>query len=79
MLDDIWTVVWKERRSQFRVRGSRLRFFMMLLSPILLATIFPITWGPDWLAEVPPLAISVIASVILVLCRGPNEIRRGIC
>lgn len=74
MFDDIAAVVWKERRSQFRVRGSRLRFLMMLLSPLLLATIFPITWGPDWLAEVPPLAISVITSVILVAVMVPESI-----
>jgi len=74
MIDDILVVVWKERKSQFRVRGSRLRFLMMLLSPILLATIFPITWGPDWLAEVPPLAIAVITSVILVAVMVPESI-----
>jgi ABC-2 type transport system permease protein len=74
MLDDIWTVIWKERKSQFRVRGSRLRFLMMLFSPLLLATIFPITFGPDWLAEVPPLVIAVITSVILVAVMVPESI-----
>jgi ABC-2 type transport system permease protein len=74
MLNDILTVMWKERKSQFRVRGSRLRYFMMLLSPLLLATIFPITWGPDWLVEVPPLAIAVITSVILVAVMVPESI-----
>ena len=74
MLNDILTVIWKERKSQFRVRGSRLRYFMMLLSPLLLATIFPITWGSDWLAEVPPLAIAVITSVILVAVMVPESI-----
>jgi ABC-2 type transport system permease protein len=74
MFEDILAVVWKERRSQFRVRGSRLRFLMMLISPLLLATIFPITWGPDWLAEVPPLAIAVITSVILVAIMVPESI-----
>jgi len=38
MLDDILTVIWKERKSQFRVRGSRMRFLLMLASPVLLAT-----------------------------------------
>jgi ABC-2 type transport system permease protein len=74
MLSDVLCVVWKERKSQFRVRGSRMRFLMMLLSPLLLATIFPITWGPDWLAEVPPLAIAVITSVILVAVMVPESI-----
>jgi ABC-2 type transport system permease protein len=74
MFDDILTVVWKERKSQFRVRGSRLRFLMMLFSPLLLATIFPITFGPDWLAEIPPLIIAVITSVILVAVMVPESI-----
>jgi ABC-2 type transport system permease protein len=74
MLNDILCVVWKERKSQFRVRGSRMRYLMMLLSPLLLATIFPITWGPDWLAQVPPLAIAVITSVILVAVMVPESI-----
>ena len=73
MLEDIWTVVWKERRSQFRVRGSRMRFLMTLLTPILLATIFPITWGPEWLAQVPPLIIATIAAVLLVAVMVPES------
>jgi ABC-2 type transport system permease protein len=74
MIDDILTVVWKERKSQFRVRGSRMRFLLMLLSPVLLATIFPITWGPDWLAQVPPLIIAALVSVILVAVMVPESI-----
>jgi ABC-2 type transport system permease protein len=46
---------------------------MMLLSPFLLATIFPITWGPDWLAEVPPLIVAVLVSVILVAVMVPES------
>jgi len=71
---DVLAIVWKERKSQFRVRGSRMRFLMMLMSPILLATIFPITWGPDWLAQVPPLVIAAITSVILVAVMVPESI-----
>jgi ABC-2 type transport system permease protein len=74
MFDDILSVVWKERKSQFRVRGSRLRFLMMLFSPLLLGTIFPITWGPDWLSELPPLVIATITSVILVAVMVPEAI-----
>jgi ABC-2 type transport system permease protein len=74
MLDDILTMVWKERKSQFRMRGNRMRTLMMVISPLLLATIFPITWGPDWLAEVPPLVIAVITSVLLVAVMVPESI-----
>ena len=73
MIDDILTVIWKERKSQFRVRGSRMRFLLMLASPALLATVFPITWGPDWLAQVPPLIIAALVSVILVAVMVPES------
>jgi ABC-2 type transport system permease protein len=74
MFDDILSIVWKERRSQFRVRGSRLRFLMMLFSPLLLGTIFPITWGPEWLVQLPPLVVATITSVILVAVMVPESI-----
>jgi ABC-2 type transport system permease protein len=74
MIDDILSVIWKERKSQFRVRGSRMRFLLMLASPALLATVFPITWGPDWLAQVPPLIISALTSVILVAVMVPESV-----
>jgi ABC-2 type transport system permease protein len=74
MFDDILTLAWKERKSQFRVRGSRMRFVTMLLSPLLLATVFPITWGPEWLAQLPPLVVSAITSVILVAVMVPESI-----
>ncbi|MGD8473126.1 MAG: ABC transporter permease [Anaerolineae bacterium] len=74
MFDDVLSVVWKERKSQFRVRGSRLRFLMMLFSPVLLGTIFPITWGPEWLVQLPPLVVATITSVILVAVMVPESI-----
>jgi ABC-2 type transport system permease protein len=74
MFDDIRSVVWKERKSQFRVRGSRLRFLMMLFSPLLLGTIFPITWGPEWLVQLPPLVVATITAVILVAVMVPESI-----
>jgi ABC-2 type transport system permease protein len=74
MFNDILSVVWKERKSQFRVRGSRLRFLMMLFSPLLLGTIFPITWGPEWLIQLPPLVVATITSVILVAVMVPESI-----
>ena len=74
MLDDILTVIWKERRSQFRVRGSRMRFVALLASPFLLGTIFPISWGPDWLYQVPPLFVATITAVIIVAVMVPESI-----
>jgi ABC-2 type transport system permease protein len=66
MLDDILTIIWKERKSMLRYQGSRSRFLLVLLSPILLATVFPWQWGPDWVAEIPSVILSVVVAVILV-------------
>lgn len=66
MLDDILTIMWKESKSMFRYQGSRSRFLLVLLSPILLATVFPWQWGPDWVAEIPSVILSIVVAVILV-------------
>ena len=73
MLEDIRTVIWKERKSMLRFQGSRPRFLILLLSPVLLATVFPITWGADWLDELPPLALGVIVPVLLVGTMVPDS------
>jgi ABC-2 type transport system permease protein len=73
MLDDILTMVWKERKGLLRVRGSRTRFLLLLLSPALLATVFPITYGAHWLSQIPPLIIASITSVILVAVMIPES------
>jgi ABC-2 type transport system permease protein len=73
MLEDIQTMIWKERKSMFRYQGSRSRFLILLLSPVLLATVFPINWGPDWLSELPPLALAFIVPVLLVGTMVPDS------
>lgn len=73
MLDDILTVMWKESKSMFRYRGSRSRFLLVLLSPILLATVFPWQWGPDWVEEIPSVILSMVVAVILVGITVPES------
>lgn len=73
MLEDILTVIWKERRSAFRYQGSKSRFLLLLLSPVILATVFPITYGPDWLSELPPLVLAFIVPTILVGVMVPDS------
>jgi ABC-2 type transport system permease protein len=66
MLDDILTVMWKERKSMLRYRGSRSRFLLVLMTPVLFAVVFPWQWGADWVEEVPSVILSIIIPVILV-------------
>lgn len=73
MWNDILTMLWKERKSLFRYRGSRSRFVLVLLSPILLATVFPWQWGPDWVEEIPSVILSIVVSVMLVGITVPES------
>ena len=66
MLDDILTVMWKERKSLFRFRGSRSRFLLTVMAPVLFAIVFPWQWGPDWVEEIPSILLSSIIAVLLV-------------
>jgi len=73
MLDDILTLMWKERKTMFRNRASRSRLLTLLLTPVMLSTVFPATWGPDWVEDFPPLIIAVIAPAVLVAVMIPDS------
>lgn len=73
MLDGMLTVLWKERKSLLRHKGSRTRFVLLLLSPVLLATFFAWQWGSGWMSQIPPLALSVIVPLILVSVLIPES------
>ena len=73
MLSDILTITWKERKTLFRNRASRSRLLTLLLTPVMLSTVFPVTWGPDWVEEFPSLIIAVIAPAVLVAVMIPDS------
>jgi ABC-2 type transport system permease protein len=66
MINDIQSVMWKESKSLFRRRASRSNLLRIILAPGLLAFVFPITWGPDWVTDFPALIIAFIAPAVLV-------------
>jgi len=66
MIKDIQSVMWKESKSLFRRRASRSNLLRIILAPALLASVFPITWGPDWVEDFPALIIAFIAPALLV-------------
>jgi ABC-2 type transport system permease protein len=66
MLTDIRTMVWKECQTVFQHKGSRSRFLIIMLTPVLFATFFAWQWGPDWLYEIPPIFMAIIIPVMLV-------------
>jgi len=73
MIEDIQTVMWKERKSIFRYQGSRTRFLLVLLTPVLLAVVLPWQWGADWVREVPSVILSILIPVVIVGITVPDS------
>lgn len=73
MLHDIWTVMWKERKGLFRYRGSRTRFLLVMLSPLLLATVFPLQAGADWGSSPLPIFLAAVVPIVLMGITVPDS------
>jgi ABC-2 type transport system permease protein len=65
-LSDILTVMWKERRRLFRVRGRRAQVLLGMFSPVLLAIYFPLQEGARWGESPLSLLLAFAAPLILV-------------
>ncbi len=72
MINDILTVMWKERRGMFRYRGSRTRFLLVLVGPLLMAIVFPLQAGPAWVKDLDSVIIAVFVPIILVSITIPD-------
>ena len=72
-MTDILTVMWKEGKGLMRFRGSKSQFWLTILSPVLLATVFPWQWGPEWVEQVPALVLAFVMAIALVGLTIPNS------
>jgi ABC-2 type transport system permease protein len=73
MLNDLLTVMWKERKGLLRYRGGRTRFLVALLSPFLLAIYGPLRDGPEWVEQEGSVILAMLVSVILVVITIPDS------
>ncbi|MGD2179330.1 MAG: ABC-2 type transporter, partial [Anaerolineae bacterium] len=73
MVSDIVTVMWKERKGLFRVRGRRAQALLALFSPILLAIYFPLQEGAAWVEGPLALLLAFVAPLILVGLSIPDS------
>jgi ABC-2 type transport system permease protein len=73
MIDDIRTIMWKESKSFLRVRGSKTRTVLTLLSPIFIAVWLPWDSGTDWTEGYLSLILAVIAPVIIAGITVPDS------
>ena len=66
MISDIWTVMWKERKGIFRLRGSRMRTALSLFVPVIVIGIYlPWQEGDNWL-DSPISLISILIPMMTV-------------
>lgn len=66
-VDDIRTVMWKERRSMLHQQGGRARVAITLLTPVVFAVFLPWRMGPDFFVDrVIPTGISILMPLVLI-------------
>ena len=75
MTEDILTVLWKEWKSMFRTKGGRSRFVMILLSPVIMAVVFPLMLdtSQEWTDGFFSIIVSVIVPMLLVAVTIPDS------
>ena len=73
MKDDILTVMWKERKGMFRVKGRRSQTLLTMLSPIFLAIYMPWSAGVEWVERSMSLLLAIIVPFILVGITIPDS------
>jgi len=67
MMSDIWTVIWRERKTLFRYRGSRLRTVLTILVPVN----FP--WQMEDWADSYVSLFSAVVPMMMVLLTVPDS------
>jgi len=73
MKNDILTVIWKERKGLFRIRGRRAQALLGMFSPVLLAIFFPLQEGAGWVESPLSVLLAFIAPLILVGMSIPDS------
>jgi ABC-2 type transport system permease protein len=73
MKDDVLTVIWKERKGLFCVRGRRAQAVLAMFSPVLLAIYLPLREGVEWVRGPLSLLLAFVASLILVGISVPDS------
>ncbi len=73
MKEDILTVMWKEWKAMFRVKGRRSQTLLTMISPLLLSIWLPWEMGLDWLERSMSLMLALVVAFILVGITIPDS------
>jgi ABC-2 type transport system permease protein len=67
MIEDILTVMWKERKGLLRLQGSRTRSLLSLvIGIVVIAIILPLQMGREWLDSAWSLIVALLTPLMLV-------------
>jgi ABC-2 type transport system permease protein len=72
MMSDIWTVIWRERKTLFRYRGSRLRTLLSILVPVVMVAVYFPWQMEDWSDSYVSL-FSAVVPMMMVLLTVPDS------
>jgi ABC-2 type transport system permease protein len=72
VISDIWTVIWRERKTLFRYRGSRLRTVISVLVPVVLVAVYFPWQVTDWADSYVSL-FSAVVPMMMVLLTVPDS------
>ena len=72
MMSDIWTVIWRERKTLFRYRGSRLRTVLSILVPVVMVAVYFPWQTEDWADSYVSL-FSAVVPMMMVLLTVPDS------
>ena len=72
MMSDVWTVIWRERKTLFRYRGSRLRTVFSFLVPVVMVAVYFPWQTDDWVDSYVSL-FSAIVPMMMVLLTVPDS------
>ena len=74
MIEDLLTVMWKERKGLFRLQGSRTRTLLGLgIAIVMLAVVLPIQMGREWLTSAWSLSVAFLVPLFLVGIMVPES------
>lgn len=71
-MSDIWTVIWRERKTLFRYRGSRLRTVLSILVPVVMVAVYFPWQMEDWADSYVSL-FSAVVPMMMVLLTVPDS------
>jgi ABC-2 type transport system permease protein len=72
-MSDVFTMIWKERKSMFRARGRRSQTILTVIMPILIAIYLPWQEGQAWFHNAMSFVPVILIPFILVGITIPDS------